>query len=145
MKKKINAYLTVEASFLISIIIGVILLVVYLLFFQYDRCLLEHTTGVLGVRGCTLQITDKESLLVELMEYSEQKDKRYLAWSMDDVIVQLKGNSVFVKRDGKLRFPFRSLMFWDGDRDWQSSITFRNYRIEPVEFIRNYRKVLGGE
>lgn len=145
MKKKINAYFTVEASLLISIIIGVILLVVYLLFFQYDRCLMEHTTGVLGVRGCTLQITDKERLLIELMEYSEQKDKRYLAWDMDEVIVELKGNSVFVKRDGKLRFPFRSMMFWDGDRGWESSVVFKNYRVKPVEFIRNCRKVLGGE
>ena len=144
MKKKIDAYLTIEASLLISIIIGVILLVIYLLFFQYDRCLMEHVTGVLGVRGCTLQITDKERLLIELMEYSEQKDKRYLAWDMDDVIVQLKGNSVFVKRDGKLRFPFRSMMFWNGEREWKSSIEFRNYRIKPVEFIRSYRKVLGG-
>ncbi len=145
MKRKIGAYLTVEASLLISIVIGVILLVVYLLFFQYDRCLMEHTTGALGMRGCTLQIEDKEHLLIELVEYGEQKDGRYLAWSMEDVVVQLKGNSVFVKRDGKLRFPFRSMMLWSGDREWESSIAFKNYRIEPVEFIRNCRKVLGGE
>lgn len=145
MKRKLGAYLTVEASLLLSIVIGVILLVVYLLFFQYDRCLMEHTTGVLGVRGCTLQIKDKESLLMELVEYGEQKDGRYLAWDLEDVIVQLKGNTVFVKRDGKLRFPFRSMLLGSVDREWESSIVFKNYRIEPVEFIRNWRKVLGGK
>lgn len=145
MKRKLEAYLTVEASLILSIVVGVILLMVYLLFFQYDRCLMEHTTGVLGVRGCTLPLTDKECLLTELMEYGEQKDGRYLAWDMEKVIVQLKGNSVFVRRDGKLRFPFRSMMFWSGDAEWESSIAFKNYRVEPVNFIRSCRKVLGGK
>ena len=92
-----------------------------------------------------LQLKDKERLLVELVEHSEQKDKRYLAWEMGDAIVRLKGNSVFVERDGKLRFPFRSMLFGGVDGEWESRVAFKNYRIEPVEFIRTCRKVLGGK
>ena len=145
MRKKVEAYLTVEVSLLMPVILGVILLVVYLLFFQYDRCLMEQSTGILAMRGCTLQIADKKELLVEIMEYSEQKDNRYLAWDMYDAAVCLRGNRVRVEREGRLKFPFRGLMFWSGTGEWGSSIVYENYRIRPVDFIRNCRKVMGGK
>lgn len=144
MKKKTGAYLTVEASLLMPIILGVILLVVYLLFFQYDRCLMEQNTGVLAMRGCTLQMTDKKSLMAEIVYNSEKKDKRYLAWVMEDAIAVFKGNRVRLERKGALKFPFRGLMFWCRDTQWGCMVVFENYRIQPVNFIRNYRKVIGG-
>ena len=45
MKKESDAYFTVEAAILYPIILSVILLMTYLLLFQYDRCLLEQDIG----------------------------------------------------------------------------------------------------
>lgn len=143
--KKTGAYLTVEAALVLPVVLGVIVLVIYLLFFQYDRCLMEHNTGILALRGCTIQVTNREELIGEIVEYSKQKDKRYLAWTMDDIAACLKGNIVRVERSGALKCPFPGLMFWSRDTEWGSEIVYENYRIEPDEFIRNCRKLIGGE
>ena len=44
-RKNYKAYFTVEAAVLYPIVLGVIVLMTYLLFFQYDRCLLEQDMG----------------------------------------------------------------------------------------------------
>lgn len=143
MNKK-DAYLTVEAALVMPVVLGVVLLVIYLLFFQYDRCLMEHSVGVLAMRGCTLQISDREELVMQIVEQSRQEDARYLAWDMEDLSVKLQGNRMHVERTGLLEFPFRGLMFWSEDTEWGSSIIYENYRIKPVDFIRKCRKVMGG-
>ena len=53
MKRKYyRAYFTVEAAVLYPVVLGVVLLMMYLLFFQYDRCLLEQDMGrAAGLRG----------------------------------------------------------------------------------------------
>ena len=47
--KKAGAYLTVEAALILPMVLGVIILVIYLLFFQYDRCLMEQNVGKLAL------------------------------------------------------------------------------------------------
>ena len=42
MKKESDAYFTVEAAILYPIILSVILLMTYLLLFQYDRCVCQR-------------------------------------------------------------------------------------------------------
>lgn len=143
--KKIDAYLTVEASLVLPIVIMVILLIIYLLFFQYDRCLMEQNTGILALRGCTDQFAEGKELVAKLVIQSQKSDNRYLAWNMEDAQITLKGNSVSVKRSGTLIFPFQRLMFWNGDGNWTSECTYENKRVWPVQFVRNCRKIMGGK
>lgn len=46
MSKKINAYLTVEAACVIPIMLGVTILIISLMIYQYDRCLLEQDVSL---------------------------------------------------------------------------------------------------
>lgn len=140
-KKKAGAYMTVEAAMVLPIALGVIVFVIYLLFFQYDRCLLEQNTGILALRACSMQIKDNEERLRLLMEEAEQKDERYLAWVIEDAVMKFRGNQIRVERSGMLRCPFPGLLGLE-NKDWRSSIVYENYRIEPVEFIRNCRKII---
>lgn len=142
---KTEAYLTVEAVLVMPMVLGVMLLTIYLLFFQYDRCLMEHNAGVLALRGCTYQITDREKLVQQIAEQSKQTDERYLAWNMEAARVSLRGNRFQVEQKGMLRFPFRGLVFWRNDKEWEVYVVYENYRIQPVEFIRNCRKIMGGK
>lgn len=136
--------MTVEAALLFPIILGVILLVICLLFFQYDRCLMEQNTGVLAMRGCTFQMSDKKALVSELLSVSRQRDECYLAWEMKEADICFKGNEISVCRKGYLKFPISGI--WDGQTGMQGKweAQYRNYRICPVHFIRNYRKITGG-
>lgn len=142
---KANAYFTVEAALVMPFVMGVVLLTIYLLFFQYDRCLMEQSAGVIALRGCTLQITDRERLVRQLLEDSRKEDKAYIAWRMEDAKISMIGNKVRVERSGALNFPFQGVLSWDGNDVWESEAAFENRRIRPVNFIRNCRKIMGGK
>lgn len=144
-KKETGAYLTVEAALVMPIVLAVVIFVMYMLFFQYDRCLMEQNAGVFALRGCTLQIPDKEERLLKLQQMPLQKDEKYLAWEALKPSITLKGNKILLEQSGHLKFPFANLLSWQGRDVWDSSICFENHRIHPVEFIRNCRKVLGGK
>ena len=138
--RKMDAYFTVEAALLFPFVMGVILLTIYLLFFEYDRCLMEQSAGVLAMRGCTLPSRDKKSLVTEVLLQSREEDKSYFAWDMGDPEIQAKGNFFTVSRTGTLRFPFRGLSFWRGEAGWESRASYQNLRIRPVFMIRQYKK-----
>ena len=61
-RKNYKAYFTVEAAVLYPIVLGVIVLMTYLLFFQYDRCLLEQDMGRAAVRSGSRWMQKKEEL-----------------------------------------------------------------------------------
>lgn len=46
-----GAFFTVEAAILYPLVLAVIVLMVYLLFFQYDRCLLDQDIGKAAVQN----------------------------------------------------------------------------------------------
>lgn len=50
MEKK-NAYFTVEAALVLPIVIAALLFVIYMMLFQYDRCLLEQDMGAIALWG----------------------------------------------------------------------------------------------
>ena len=143
--KKTDAYFTVEAALVLPFALGVILVVIYLLFFQYDRCLMEQSAGVLAMRGCTLQIKEGKDLVQTVLVQSREDDRPYVAWSMDEVEITLKGNRFKVTGSGRLKFPFKGFQFWGGDTVWECNTTYENQRIHPVSFIRNYNKLTGGK
>ena len=67
-RKNYKAYFTVEAAVLYPIVLGVIVLMTYLLFFQYDRCLLEQDMGRAAVRSGSRWMQKKEELNRQLQE-----------------------------------------------------------------------------
>lgn len=143
--RKLDAYLTVEASMVLPVVIAVILLTIYMLFFQYDRCLMEQNAGKLALRGCTIQLADGQELIRQLTVQSQEKDNRFLAWNMEKPQIALKRNRVSVKYSGGIAFPFQGLAFWGGERTWQSECTYENSQVQPVQFIRNCKKIMGGK
>ena len=69
MKKESDAYFTIEAAILYPIILSVILLMTYLLLFQYDRCLLEQDIGKATVLSGSKWTLTKE----QLNDYMQKK------------------------------------------------------------------------
>lgn len=144
--KKIDAYLTVEAALVLPIVFMVQILIIYLWFFQYDRCLMEQGMASIALRGCTLQMEDKTQIAQKLYQESEQMNaKNYLAWDVSHAEVVLKGSRVNVKQSGSLKFPFQNLAFRQGEGAWSSSAVYENHRISPMAFIRNCRRIMGGK
>lgn len=145
MKKQENAYFTVEAAMVMPIVIFVIILLIYLVLFQYNRCLMEQDMGALALKGCSMQEDDKEALMQTLGYYANKTDKhKYVMWNMSDAEIKLEAGNIEVTQKGELNFPFSNFM-GKIDSRWNATAAYKNQRINPVYYIRMYRKVTGGK
>lgn len=105
MKKESDAYFTVEAAILYPIILSVILLMTYLLLFQYDRCLLEQDIGKATVLSGSKWTLTKE----QLNDYMQKKalhfdEEKYIVWENEDPLWNLEKNDVILEKAGRLRY-----------------------------------------
>ena len=70
--KKVNGYLTVEASFVMPIVLFLYLLVILLAFFLYNRCVISQDLYILALRGS--RFTDHGSFYGEVI-YGDMAEK----------------------------------------------------------------------
>lgn len=145
MRRGIDAYFTVEAAMVLPMVLFTIVLIIYLLFFQYNRCLMEQDMGILALRGAALQAEDNEDRMRQLQEqaaglYSE----KYIAWDGGEIALRIEKGKIYAERSGQIKFPFRGGSFKE-NQVWTMKAAFENRIISPVSFIRSYRKISGGE
>lgn len=134
-----EAYFTVEAAVLYPIVLGVILLMIYLLFFQYDRCLLDQDMGKAAVAGGGRWMQTKEKLNHELQEREIAIDtEKYIAWERELPLWKLEKNFITVEQTGRLRYPFPGMGVTQ--KYWSAKSSFRVERNHPVDFLRTYRR-----
>lgn len=139
--KKIGAYFTVEAAVLYPLVLGVIVLMIYLLFFQYDRCLLEQDMGRAAVKAGGRWMEKKEELNRQLQEKEMFFDEgKYIAWETELPLWKLEQNHVTVEQTGRLKYPFPGM--GTTQKYWSARASFRAERNNPVEHVRKYRKYL---
>lgn len=138
MKKEADAYFTVEAAILYPIILSVILLMTYLLLFQYDRCLLEQDIGKATVFSGSKWTLTKE----QLNEYMQKKavqseEEKYIAWESEDPLWKLEKNDIIIEKAGRLRYPFAGM--GTEEKFWSAKASFKAERISPVFWLRRSR------
>lgn len=140
MKKESDAYFTVEAAILYPIILSVILLMTYLLLFQYDRCLLEQDIGKATVLSGSKWTLTKE----QLDDYMQKKalhfdEEKYIAWENEDPLWKLEKTDVILEKAGRLRYPFAGM--GTQVKYWSAKASFQADRISPVFWLRRSRNV----
>lgn len=143
---KMPAYFTLEATMVLTLVTGIIVWLLYLMFYQYDRCLADQDTGALALKGCSIQAATKEEILQNVETYALQLDEeRYIAWEQGNTNITLKENKIKVEQTGKLVFPFQSIVPGNIRETWEMRSAYENRRILPVSFLRNVRKMTGGK
>lgn len=145
MKNKLDAYLTVEAVLVMPIVIAGILLVMYLWFFQYDRCLLEIDTNAVALRVSNAEAEDNDERMFLLKKYmNEIYYDKYAAWNQNAANIKIEKGSIYVEQEGNVIFPFESLGFWNCDNIWSLKLKVKANIINPVFVVRNICKLKGG-
>lgn len=138
--KKVRAYFTVEAALLYPVVLGVILLMGYLLFFQYDRCLMEQEVGRASVRAGGSWWESKERLQERLKKEILQFDtEKYIAWDTEEPRWKQERNTFVLEQAGRLRYPFVGLGI--SQEYWSAKTSVKVTRDSPVFWIRRYRKL----
>ena len=138
--KERNAYFTVEAAMVIPLVVGVILFAVYMLLFQYNRCLLEQDAGMLAVWGSTLS-GETETLEWQIKNrLSGVGWDKYVAWEMETLRINVKNNSCSVGVAGYLRIPEFTWNFREQEDAWCSDVRCEYKRLRAPEFVRMCNK-----
>lgn len=132
-----NAYFTVEAALVFPIVIAVILFVIYMMLFQYDRCLLEQDLGAIALWGTVVDVSDAEDMAQKTRERlgTMYKDK-YVAWKITQLDAVLDGNKFRASGTGQLTFPVPKWNIWSTGNVWGAEADYSYSRLEPVSFIR---------
>lgn len=131
-----NAYLAVEAALMLPVVFGMILFIVCMLLFQYDRCLMEQDLGAMALWGCSVEAQDGETLeeMTKERMRAMYKDK-YAAWHFTELESRLEKNRFTVGGKAKLALSVPGLEFW-GRKVWSSQAVYEYRRLSPVAFIR---------
>lgn len=142
-KKKLGGYFTVEAAFVMPVVICVLALLCYLGFFMCNRCLLLQDTYIMGLRGSRADGLSNEQTAAYILEQSQEMLSKYYAVSEIDKNVKVGRTEISVTLCGKMKVPF-SFFAWEEEKmngvwEMQEKKTFD--RTKPVDFIRACRKV----
>lgn len=138
-QKEYKAYFTVEAAVLFPMVLGVVMLMVYLLFFQYNRCLLEQDMGRAAVRSGSRWMQKKEELNRQLQEKDLFFDtEKYIAWESELPVWKLEKNQVTVEQTGRMPYPFSAVTGLPGY--WSAKASYQVKRDSPVNIVRNYKR-----
>lgn len=135
--KNVNAYFTVEAALIIPLVISGILFVVYLLLFQYDRCLMEQDLGAMALWGSTAESADPADFEEKIQRRVKElyRDK-YVAWKFIRLNAALDKNRFSTEGEGGISFPIPGWNFSGIGNFWDAKIDFSYSRLTPVKFIR---------
>ena len=137
MNKKFKGYLTLEASYVMPIVLLLYVLIILSGFYLYDRCVISQNNSLLALRGS--RFTDAADYYGEVI-YGDMKmgscDESYL----------------MARLDYKERFyPFytsvsKSVSIQDGEiviateGTYNLSITKKAEQINPIQIIREVRR-----
>lgn len=142
-KRKFNGYFTVEAAFIMPIVICVLALLCYMGFFMCNRCLLLQDTYIMGLRGSREEGLNNEETAAYVLKQGNEILPKYYAVSQIDKNVEVGLREITVTLCCDMKVPF-AFLAWEEEKMssvWELREEKKIDRTKPVDFIRACRKV----
>ena len=142
--KYIGGYMTVEAAMILPVALAMVVLVMRIWFFRYDRVLQDMDTGSVAVR-CTEQqdMSGDERAAYVIEQIQERYKDSYIAWNFGEVSASCSRDSVTCTVTGSSGHISGISGLWNVP-DSMSATSQRKRTVIPEVFvIRTYRKALG--
>lgn len=139
-EKWMDAYFTVEASFIIPMVLVIFVLILYLGFFLYDRCLFSQDAYLLCFRGSILKEEEEIEEKVASMR-AEQFGRKYFALDSQESEVSEDGKWIVMEGEASLApavFGRAALM---PEGVWRISYRGKARKTDPVYQFRRYRRI----
>lgn len=106
-----KGYMTVEAALVMPMVFGVILFSMFLMFFRYDRCLMEQNLERALVEIGTMSCEEKQQLVDQLkMDAETYGSDQYLFWTLKPVTVKAGAEKIHIDGGGGISLPFGQLI-----------------------------------
>lgn len=142
-KEEKSAYMTVEASLIVPMILGGIVFVLYMGFYLYNFATMKQTAYIAALRGSQMKKVSSE----EIETYVEKQVDEMLFGQLlakqnikKDVKVSMGNINVKIYTDVKI--PFAGDLSFK-ETGWKIEAESRVNKINPIEIIRGVRKING--
>lgn len=108
---KNKGYMTVEAALVMPMVFGLILFAMFLMFFRYDRCLMEQNLERALIEIGTLSWEEKQQLVDQLkIDAETYGSDQYLFWAAKPVVVKAESEKIHIDGGGGIYLPFGQLI-----------------------------------
>lgn len=134
---QVAAYMTLEASFLVTWVVFLMLFLMYLSFYLYDRCVLFQDAYAICFRGSIQKEMEASDYIAAHME--EQFGKKYFGVGNVETDVEQSGSAVKVYAGCSVKVPFRSFLTMAERNEWAMTTEVKAQVINPVNIIRKCR------
>ena len=140
LKKTAKGYMTLEASFIITWTLFLFVLLIYLSFYSYDKCVLFQDAYTICFRG---SIQKDEEQVVPYISAKKQKQfgKKYFGVGKVQGTVDKIGNMARVTGECQVKVPIRQLFTMHGKEGWRIRTRAKAQIVNPTKMIRRCRRV----
>lgn len=139
MCKKLKGYFSIEASFILPMVLFLYLMIILAALFMYCRCAISQDTFLLSMRAG--RFTYGENEYGEVI-YGEEKPEK---WTVDDYIqerLRLRKNRYpfYPYAGGTYETDTESVNVRIWDKGYEELLNKQTQKINPVRLIRERRK-----
>lgn len=135
-----KGYFTVEATLLMPIVFYVYIFIIYMVFFQYNRCITEQDIYICALRGSRIWEENNQDIYIKTVQETAKLDgEKLIAMNSPQYSVFVGKGKVTVTAEGELDFPFAGFMNLVMSKMWLVSSQRECSSISPVRFIKNCR------
>lgn len=126
---------------ILPFVLGIYLLLIYAMFFQYDRCLLEQDVAVLAMRGAIAGKDGGEEAVESVRREANRLDgERFLMFAEGEAEAVSQRGALCVTQEGELTAPFSLIRGWEEIGDFGTSARSSDRYLNPARVIRACRK-----
>lgn len=129
--------MTLEASFLVTWVVFLMIFLIYLSFYLYDRCVLFQDAYAICFRG-SIQKEVKPSDYIHA-HIAEQFGKKYFGVGEVNTDVEQSAGEVKVYAGCDVKVPFHTFLTLAGRSEWVMKTEVKAQIINPTKIIRKCR------
>ena len=139
-KKETDGYFSVEASFLLPMIIIVLWFLIIMGFYLYNLCAMYRISFSTSLKGINMENDAKGQMTEKLEEFIlKSTEERLLMMEKVEFDIKVSKKDVEVIIWGKMRIPVLTMLS-DTFDIWEIKSKSLRSRENPVKFIRTIRK-----
>lgn len=133
-KVKIKAYITLEASYIVPLMVAIFALIIYITFFEYNACVVYQDCYIAALRGSQLREMTESEIEIKTKQYADELLENQLHQYEIKPLVNVNILSVSVGASNKtdLRIP----SYLSVQNSLESSKEASSSRLNPVLLIR---------
>lgn len=139
-KKRIAAYMTLEASFLIPLAFILFLIIIYFGFYLYDQCVVLQGCYLASLRGSQIWTLSDSDLERVVRDEAEKLLDKQIFTNSKNCQVQVNALSIEVRGESEIQMKLPNYDLYNKERLGTNKVS-KIRRLNPVLFIRECKKV----